>query len=275
MIPYHGPDACPPDPLTHIFPHPPPNFPSPIHALNANSGVHSDNMAGPSGVVDHMDDYARTPDESDRDDHQDGHQDTEDMHENDHAQHNQQQRTVPSSSHSQLQPKAPGPPPPTNQLPQQTNGVPPPQPAPPPALGYAYPTAAYGPHPSDPNGHAYYAAYKPPYVPQPMPQPPQAPTQPQQSLQHLESLTQTLITSCNTLTELLRAQVDDGKALRELLRRMEEREARREESAHAVMGVEGMGGKEKAAFAKEMLSTPDVSEEVKQAAATYLKRLFQ
>lgn len=78
--------------------------------------------------------------------------------------------------------------------------------------------------------------------------------------------------------------MEDGKALRELLKRMEERDARREErectSANGAglggtEGMGGMGGKEKAAFAKDMLSSPEVSEEVKQAAATYLKRLFQ
>ena len=110
----------------------------------------------------------------------------------------------------------------------------------------------------------------------PVPQP-QVQVQTQQSLQHLESLAQALLTSCNSMSEMLRVQVEETKALREVIRKMEEREARRDEAVQGTVlsGSEGMGGKEKAGLAKEILSATGVSEEVREAATNHLKRLFQ
>ncbi|CAL1716417.1 unnamed protein product [Somion occarium] len=286
VVPYHGPDPLPPDPLSHIFPQPSLNLPLPT----LTSGPSPQTQPQASGSADQLDpsladrggEYhqlnnssidGQGEDEEAMHDDDDDEQEGESQARDDGRAANTREQPHASTSSSQIQHTAPA----SQPQPQLVNGQLAHRPGPPPALSYAYPGYV---HPADPNGHAqYYAAYKPSPYPPPLPQPSPSQMQAtQQSLSHLASLTQTLITSCNTLTELLRAQVEDGKALRELLRRQEERELRREESAKAggsLPGTEGLQGKEKAAFAKEMLSSPGCSEELKQVAADYLKRIFK
>lgn len=106
-----------------------------------------------------------------------------------------------------------------------------------------------------------------------------------QSLTHLTSMTQTLLGTCNTLVELVRAQAEDIRVQTELLRRREEREETI--SRQPVDG--GSAGQvnarvensdqlripNRATAATEVLSNPQLTDDVKHAAAEYLKRLFQ
>lgn len=113
-----------------------------------------------------------------------------------------------------------------------------------------------------------------------------------QTLTHLTNLTQTLSGTCNTLVELVRAQAEDIRAQTELLRRREEREesaSRGTErpsttSLHSVQSEPSssrlglgdlMGRDNRASLATEVLANPRVGDEVKHAAAEYLKRIFQ
>jgi hypothetical protein len=111
-----------------------------------------------------------------------------------------------------------------------------------------------------------------------------------QTLTHLSNLTQTLVGTCSTLVELARAQSEDIRLQTELLRRREEHEdalARGgprprtesnetpEASANRPELGEQMGMKNTAALATEILSSTQVADEVKHAAAEYLKRIFQ
>lgn len=82
-------------------------------------------------------------------------------------------------------------------------------------------------------------------------------------------MTQTLLGTCNTLTELVRAQMEDSKVQTELMRRREERDEAATHSAGS--GTES----QRAALATDMLANPRTPEEVKKLAADYLKRLFQ
>ncbi|KAI0956017.1 hypothetical protein AcV7_006531 [Taiwanofungus camphoratus] len=80
-----------------------------------------------------------------------------------------------------------------------------------------------------------------------------------QALDRLTSVVQSLLEACVNLTQLLRAEADEGKA----------------HSQGAREGREGgLNRKEKATLATEMLANVDVGEEVRKAAAEYLKRLF-
>ncbi|PCH42284.1 hypothetical protein WOLCODRAFT_89730 [Wolfiporia cocos MD-104 SS10] len=79
-----------------------------------------------------------------------------------------------------------------------------------------------------------------------------------QALDRLTAVTQSLVQECAALTQLLRA----------------EQAERRARSEHAGPREDGMNRKEKAALATEMLGNGDVGDEVRKAAADYLKRLF-
>ena len=91
-----------------------------------------------------------------------------------------------------------------------------------------------------------------------------------QALTHLTSMTQTLLGTCNTLTELVRAQMEDSKVQTELMRRREERD---ETASHNSAGSATEA--HRATLATDMLANPRAPEEVKKLAADYLKRLFQ
>lgn len=103
-----------------------------------------------------------------------------------------------------------------------------------------------------------------------------------QNLTHLTNMTQTLLGTCDTLVELLRSQAEDIRAQTELLRRREERE---ESLGRQPVGggfleqanarPDTVGSSNKAAAATEVLANPRVTDDVKHAAAEYLKRLFQ
>jgi hypothetical protein len=86
-----------------------------------------------------------------------------------------------------------------------------------------------------------------------------------QSLSHLTSMTQTLLGTCTTLTELVRAQMEDSKVQTDLMRKREERDQ---------AGNSG-NERQRAAVASEMLSDPRTPDDIKTLAADYLKRLFQ
>ncbi|KIP04391.1 hypothetical protein PHLGIDRAFT_195715 [Phlebiopsis gigantea 11061_1 CR5-6] len=102
-----------------------------------------------------------------------------------------------------------------------------------------------------------------------------------QSLSQLTDMTQNLLGTCNTLVDLLRTQAEDIKTQTELLRRQEERvepvnrsppgSASGSNAATSVLPE----GTNKAAAATEVLANPRVTDDVKRAAADYLKRLFQ
>ncbi|KAI0806292.1 hypothetical protein BC629DRAFT_1486731 [Irpex lacteus] len=92
-------------------------------------------------------------------------------------------------------------------------------------------------------------------------------TQTAQALTHLTNMTQTLLGTCTTLTELVRAQMEDGKTQTDLMRKREERDA----TGSSGAANEG----QRAALASDMLSNPRTPEDIKKLAADYLKRLFQ
>lgn len=113
-----------------------------------------------------------------------------------------------------------------------------------------------------------------------------------QTLSHLTNLVQTLLGTCNTLVELVKAQAEDIRTQTELLRRREEREelavrgvdrpnvtsghtVQPEPNPPRVSVGDQMGRDNRATLATEVLANPRVSDEVKHAAAEYLKRLFQ
>lgn len=83
-----------------------------------------------------------------------------------------------------------------------------------------------------------------------------------QAITHLTNMTHTVLGTCTTLTELLRAQ-------NELLQRREERDEAASQSS--VPANES----QRAALATDMLANPRAPDEVKKLAADYLKRLFQ
>ncbi|KAH9928645.1 uncharacterized protein B0H18DRAFT_953885 [Fomitopsis serialis] len=79
-----------------------------------------------------------------------------------------------------------------------------------------------------------------------------------QALERLTAVEQTLVEQIAALSALIGAQAEQVRL-------------------GGVMGVnreDGLSGKEKATLATEMLANPDVGEEVRRAAADYLKRLF-
>ncbi|KAI0690621.1 hypothetical protein BC835DRAFT_1417656 [Cytidiella melzeri] len=83
-----------------------------------------------------------------------------------------------------------------------------------------------------------------------------------EALTHLTNTTQ-------TLTELVRAQMEDTKVQTELMRKREERD-------EARASTSGSGNEsQRAALATDMLSNPRAPDEIKKLAADYLKRLFQ
>lgn len=89
-----------------------------------------------------------------------------------------------------------------------------------------------------------------------------------QALTRLTQLTQTLLGTCTTLADLVRAQMEDSKVRTELLKRREERVAEGHDEGE-------MGRPQKASLAMELLSNPDVRDDIKGYAADYLKKLFQ
>ena len=111
-----------------------------------------------------------------------------------------------------------------------------------------------------------------------------------QTLSHLSSITQSLLGTCTTLVDLVRSQAEDIRMQTEMLRRKEERDEsfdrgrsrpRAEGSQPPESGNprhdfgDQMGMKNTAALATEILSSTQVTDEVKRAAAEYLKRIFQ
>lgn len=105
-----------------------------------------------------------------------------------------------------------------------------------------------------------------------------------QSLAHLTNMTQTLLSTCNTLVELVKTQAEDIRAQTELLRRREEREllvnrqsADSGSMEHSIRPdpLEPARIADRAAAATEVLANPRLTDDVKHAASEYLKRLFQ
>lgn len=152
-----------------------------------------------------------------------------------------------------------------------------------PQLPYGYPPHAPIPIYSSPNLAAEYQMQQQHLVHFQM--------QTAQQLTHLTNLTQTLLGTCNTLVELAKAQAEDIRVQTELLRRREERE---ESAGRAVErpslasipssqpepitsrpGSSDQGRDNRASLATEVLANPRVGDEVKHAAAEYLKRIFQ
>ncbi|KAI0072960.1 hypothetical protein K474DRAFT_1667178 [Panus rudis PR-1116 ss-1] len=248
ILPYHGPDPPPPDPLAHIFPPPPPHiiaaFQGNMQSISGQELVANGNQSG--------------------EEEEEGGSGEDELEEGEGGNKDSPNRPSSSRNRASSQGSRAVQPPTHPQAPYSMNGHM--QPAQPPPMGYPYP------YPPPDNGAHYYAAYKPsPYAPPLPPQPPSPHMQ--QTLGHLTSLTQTLITSCNTLTELLRTQVEEGKAWKDLLKKAEEREARRDQQS-VTSGDLLLDKKEKASLAAEVLAKQGVDEEVRQAAAAYLKRLF-
>ena len=113
-----------------------------------------------------------------------------------------------------------------------------------------------------------------------------------QALAHLTGLTQTLLATCTTLADLVRAQIEEGKVRTGILRRREERE-RGEGQGHGVGEGEGAGAEgtvmrpegadateangrsQKTNLALELLANPEMNEEIRSVAAEYLKKLLQ
>ncbi|GBE87789.1 hypothetical protein SCP_1200130 [Sparassis crispa] len=183
-----------------------------------------------------------------------------------HAQ--ERENTVQPSNSSSTRGPAPQPQPPTASL------IPPPvnlrsisqgqqyivsaaQPPPMP-----YPGAPFMPMHVHPSGPTYWDSRQAPaeYPPQPPPGPPQPQSQQEgaivQALDRLTAVSQSLVEACTDLSGLLRTQAAAG----------------------AGVGVgkeaERFNKKEKAALATEVLANSEVSDEVRKAAAEYLKRLF-
>ncbi|KAI0087272.1 hypothetical protein BDY19DRAFT_242177 [Irpex rosettiformis] len=90
-----------------------------------------------------------------------------------------------------------------------------------------------------------------------------------QALTQLTNMTQTLLGTCTTLTELVRTQMEDTKAQTDLMRKREDRDA-------SGSSASGSGSEtQRAALATDILANPRAPEEIKKLAADYLKRLFQ
>ncbi|KAJ3475507.1 hypothetical protein NLI96_g11791 [Meripilus lineatus] len=88
------------------------------------------------------------------------------------------------------------------------------------------------------------------------------------ALTQFTTLTQTLITTCSSLTDFLRIQAEESNQRLDLLRKSQQSRGGEGDSR------ESMDKKEKANLATTVLSNPAVDEQVRQAAAEYLKRLF-
>lgn len=86
---------------------------------------------------------------------------------------------------------------------------------------------------------------------------PEHPQPQSQAAERLVCVAESLLEACNEMMQLLREQA-------------EERRARPAMPARE----NGFNRKEKAALATDMLANPDVGDEVRRAAADYLKRLF-
>jgi len=91
---------------------------------------------------------------------------------------------------------------------------------------------------------------------------PQAQVETIQALDRLAAVTQTLVDQCATLTELLREEAEQRRARVDAMDR------------NSFKREDGLNRKEKAGLATEMLANGDVGDEVRRAAADYLKRLF-
>ena len=104
-----------------------------------------------------------------------------------------------------------------------------------------------------------------------------------QALTHLTSLTQTLLGTCTTLTELVRAQAEDSKLQTELLKRREERDVSADGQGSVRSGGgdegsalgEGLGRQQKASLAMELLGNPGIADDIRGIASEFLKKLFQ
>lgn len=132
------------------------------------------------------------------------------------------------------------------------------------------PMASYGP--AMPDVSAGFTQSAPAFSPKPQasvpfPQPQSSPHV-AQALAQLNGITQSFMVTCTTLTEFLKTQAEETKLRIDLMRRSE----RQREDEGDVR--EGMDKKEKANLATAVLSNPAVDDQVKQAAAEYLKRLF-
>lgn len=88
-----------------------------------------------------------------------------------------------------------------------------------------------------------------------------------QALTQLTNMTQTLLGTCTTLTELVRSQMEDSKIQTDLMRKRDERDA------SGTSGALNEG--QRATLATDVLTNPRAPEEIKKLAADYLKRLFQ
>lgn len=76
------------------------------------------------------------------------------------------------------------------------------------------------------------------------------------------------------LVDQLRAQVEDGKVLLELMKRREEGERPTEVNTIVSSMDIAADRKERAAMANQVLANPHADEDVRQAAKDFLKRLF-
>lgn len=162
--------------------------------------------------------------------------------------------------------QTPGPshPPPAVSSPQVPYGYPPP----PPVSFYGSPAAPPDYHVQQHHMHQQQLHFQ---------------AQTAQTLAHLTNLTQTLLDTCSTLADLMRTQVEHGRAQIEMMRRREEREESlfrpnaRESAASSINGEnqDVLSKNSKATLATGVLSNPNVSEEVRQAATEYLKKIFQ
>lgn len=107
----------------------------------------------------------------------------------------------------------------------------------------------------------------------------------EQTVSHLTGLTQTLIAS---YAHMVQSQSQDSRAKLEFMKRRDEREQedsrlRREmekrkedrEIAELERAREREDIKQKSGIATELLSTPNLDGEVREAAANFLKKLFQ
>lgn len=85
-------------------------------------------------------------------------------------------------------------------------------------------------------------------------------------------MVQSLANACTSLMDELRSQTERGKEMLDLLQRREEREA---VLVSVLQNVDVIADwKERAALANEVLANPHASDDVKQAAKDFLKRLF-
>ncbi|KAL4243731.1 hypothetical protein ABKN59_011453 [Abortiporus biennis] len=135
------------------------------------------------------------------------------------------------------------------------------------------PTASSQPQPSIQNLYHSSPSMQPP----PPPQSSYIQLDPQtaQLLAQLSSTTQSLQTTCTTLTESLRIHHEESKQLQNRIKELEKKLDEQSAAAnHTGGGGAGMDKKDKATLATEVLGNSNVGEHVKQAAADYLKRLF-